>query len=125
MSYSEPLTCVYSYGMHDFGAASETFTFKGPAGKKGYIVDVNVSAVEAFADGTGAVKIGSAEGGAQYVNMVLGTLADKANLSASADSTDFVLRDLPADTNVWVQFLQPAAGSQTGQAFVQIIVNWY
>lgn len=127
MSYSDPITTVYSYGNHDFGTASETFRFKGPAGKKGYIVDVNVSATETFTATTteGAVKIGSAEGGAQYVNMGLGTLADKATQNASDTAADIVLRDLPADTGIWVQFLAPTGGTPAGMADVQIIVNWY
>jgi len=127
MSYSNPVTAVYSYGEHDFGAASETFRFKGPAGKKGYLVDVNVSATEVFTNTTteGAVKVGSAEAGAQYVNMGLGTLADKATQNASDTAADVVLRDLPADTAIWVQLLAPTGGTPSGKGFVQIIVNWY
>ena len=127
MSYSNAEILTYSYGEHDFGAASETFRFKGPAGKKGYIIDVNVSATETCtADTTeGAVKIGSAEAGAQYVNMGLGTLADKAAQNASDTAADIVLRDLPADTAVWVQLLAPTGGTPAGKGFVQIMVRWY
>lgn len=127
MSYDHGHLTTYSFGEHDFGAASETVSFKGPAGKKGYIIDVLVSATETFTNTTteAIVELGTTDGGAELINMGLGTLADKVPQLASDTAADIVLRDIAADDIVYLTMNAPTGGTPAGKGFVQVMINWY
>lgn len=127
MSYADPDRRFYSFGEHDFGAGSESLSITGPNGKAGTLKWIHVSATEAFADGTGDVRVGTASDPDAYAKFVLGTLADTDSAATDDGSTDtdaIIDPDIPADTQVEVTFTQPGAGSQTGKGFVTICIDW-
>jgi hypothetical protein len=127
MSYSDPRPYTYSFGAIDFGAGGDAIVITGPSGKQGTIKEVLVSATEAFTNDTteGAVNIGSAAAGAQYVAMGLGTLADGADQRMTDTAADLVLEAVPADTDIHVTFVAPTGGTPGGIGFVQIMIEWY
>ena len=126
-SYSNPSTICINYGLWDFGEGGETMSFKLPNGMSGRLRDVIVQATEAFNAVTteGEVNIGSADGGKQYANCGLGTLADKASYRLSDNSADLVLATLPANTNICVAFVAPTGGTAAGQGFVTIVIDCF
>jgi len=127
MSYSDPRPYAYSFGEHDFGAASEAFVIRGPKGKQGSVKEVLLSATELFTNTTteGIIELGSSAGTAEYVNMGLGTTADGAALRMTDTTADLVLEAVPADTDIHVTFNAPTGGTPAGKGFVQIMVEWY
>lgn len=127
MSYSDPRPYTYSFGEIDFGAGGDAIVITGPSGKQGTIKEVLVSATEGFTSDTteGAVNIGSAAAGAQYVAMGLGTLADGADQRMTDTAADLVLEAVPADTDIHVTFVAPTGGVPAGKGFVQIMIEWY
>ena len=129
MSYSDPRPYTYSFGEIDFGALStdERLVITGPSGKQGTIKEVLVSATETFTSDTteGAVNLGSAAAGAQYVAMGLGTLANANDQRMTDTAADLVLEAVPADTDIHVTFVAPTGGTPAGKGFVQIMIEWY
>ena len=127
MSYSDPRPYTYSFGEIDFGAGGDALVVTGPSGKQGSVKEILVSATETFTNTTteAIVELGSSAGGAQYVNMGLGTLADGADQRMSDTAADLVLEALPADTDIHVTFNAPTGGAPAGKAFVQIMIEWY
>lgn len=126
MSYSNPQPfCISNY--HDFGAAGEAMTFRGPKGKQGTIVDINVDAIELFTNtATEAfIRLGSSAAGYEYVNMGLGTLADGANAQLTAVAADLVEAALPADTDIHLTLVAPTGGTPGGKAHYHIMIDWY
>lgn len=127
MSYSNPTTVTYSYGLFDFGSGGEVQAFYGPAGMTGKLREVLCQATETFNAVTteATIKVGSSDGGAQYANCGLGTTADKTCYRMSDNSGDLVLADIPADTLTYVAFAAPTGGTPAGMGHVQIIIDWY
>ena len=126
MSYSDPRPyCISAY--HDFGAASEAMTFRGPKGKQGTIKEINVDSFELFTNTTteAFIRLGSAASGYEYVNMGLGTLADGANAQLTAVAADLVLEALPADTDIHLTLVAPTGGTPAGKAHYHIMIEWY
>lgn len=126
-SYSNPSTICINYGLWDFGEGSETMSFKLPNGMSGRLRDVIVQATETFNAVTteGEVNLGSADGGKQYANCGLGTLADKASYRLSDNSADLVLATLPADTAICVALVAPTGGTPAGKGFVTIVIDCF
>ena len=126
-SYSNPSTICINYGLWDFGEGSETMSFKLPNGMSGRLRDVIVQATETFNAVTteAEVNIGSADGGKQYANCGLGTLADKASYRLSDNSADLVLASLAADSNIFVALLAPSGGTPAGKGFVTIVIDCF
>ena len=127
MSYSDPRPYTYSFGEIDFGAGGDALVVTGPSGKQGSVKEILVSATETFTNTTteAIVELGSSAGGAQYVNMGLGTLADGADQRMTDTAADLVLEALPADTDIHVTFNAPTGGTPAGKAHVHVMVEWY
>lgn len=124
MSYDNPQMFSYSYGIHDFGAAAdEVLSLKGPTGKTGRLVDIQVSATEIFTTG-GDILIGTAADPNAYAELAIGTLADTDTITAQETSGAIIDETIPADTQVEVTFNQ-TGGTPTGQGFVHIFIEWY
>ena len=126
MSYSDPRAyCFSTY--HDFGAADELMIFRGPKGKQGTVKEVEAMAIETFNAVTteAVIKIGSTSGGAEYVNMGLGTLADGDEARMTDVAADLVLEALPADTDIHLKLQAPTGGTPAGKAHVHIMIEWY
>lgn len=126
-SYSNPSTFCITYGPHDFGTAGDSTSFKLPNGMSGRLRDIIVQATEVFtAVSTEAeVNLGSADGGKQYANCGLGTLADKASYRLSDNSADLVLATLPADTAIYVGFVAPTGGTPSGMGYVTLVIDCF
>jgi len=127
MSYSNPVFLPLAFGNHDFGAAGEAFTFRGPSGKKGTLKEIEVNATEIFSATTveGRIDLGSSASGAQYATFGLGTTADGATVRMSDTAADLVLEALPADTDIHVTYVAPTGGTPTGKGYVEVMVEWY
>lgn len=129
MSYSDPDRRNYGFGIHDFGAASESLSIKGPKGKAGRLIAIHASATETFnAVSTSArIDVGTAADTDAYASFVLGTLADTDSASTDDGVTDtdaIISAEIPADTQVEVTFVAPTGGTPAGMAAVNIIIDW-
>ena len=127
MSYSQPDRRAYAFGSHDFGAGGESLSVKGPAGKKGKLIDICVSATETFNAVTteGFVNVGTGADPDAYASFGLGTLADTDSALASTVSGDIIDPDIPADTQVEVTFVAPTGGTPAGIGYVNLWIDWF
>ena len=124
-TYDRPFVQSYCVGSpHDFGAAAdESLSIKGPAGMKGLLREICVSASEIFTTG-GAVQVGTAADPDAYAELLLGTLADTDSLNMTEQSGALKDADIPADAQVEVTLVQ-TGGTPTGQGHVNITIEWY
>jgi hypothetical protein len=125
-------------GLHDFGAGSGSFYFKGPKGKEGRLVDYGIEGItEAFTNDTtaGTVEVGTASDADAYGDgLDLGTAAiadgTKSLLTTyrpgkdSGHATLLVDPTLPKDTAVKVTMTAPTGGTPAGIAGVFVDVIW-
>lgn len=136
MSYDKPDRQSYSFGVFDFGgAADETFSIRGPKGKRGYLRDYGVyGCIEVMNGGTITPKIAvgtAADPDAYGDELVLHALADNEATSirmlyAEHDAgfaTYMLDRNIPADTEVVVT-CTAATGTPTGQAVPFVVIDW-
>ena len=128
----------YSFGVHDFGASGEVFSFKGPKGKKGQLIDYGIEGItETFNAVTTAasVAVGNAsDPDAHGEELSLGTSAADTvgTLSARTEATDpdnlraayIVEPDIPADTAIYMTCVAPTGGTPAGMAVPFAIVEW-
>jgi hypothetical protein len=123
MAYSNPRQIFTSFGEEDIADAARALSFKGPAGKKGRLMSVSLSATETFnAVSTSAkLQIGTAADTDAYAEITLGTLAatDSVFYDYSAQSID-----LPADTQVEVTEVANTGGTPAGKCFITIGTEW-
>jgi len=126
MAYDKPQLITYSYGSHDFAAAGQTLSLRGPAGKVGKIVHIEVAATEVFNAVTTAafVRVGTAADNDAYAELNLATTADTDVADESTD-TDAIIAGIPADTQVEVNFVANTGGTPTGIGYVQIAIEWF
>lgn len=129
-------TVIYPFGVFDFGAGNEEFSFKGPKGKKGRLIDYGyLSPTETFAGSSSlaTIAIGNASDPDHYgEEFGSGTLADKAGMlsilsaySDPADIDDYILNygELPADTSIYVT-CTGCVGGPAGMAIPFAAVQW-
>lgn len=121
----------YSF-FHDFGAGGNVFSFKGPKGKKGLLVDYGVEGIiEAFT-ANGAVAVGNASDADAYGEEIalgasaadtVGTVSARTLADSPDDLRDtyIVEPDLPADTAIYITCTQDGS---TGQANAFAVVEW-
>jgi len=131
MSYSNPITTrIQSGASQDLGNGTPTvFSFKGPTGKKGTIIDVGIEVTETFAcDSTEAsFQVGTTGDADAYckLNITDGTaITDTFNIQNDTDA--IIAEAIPADTQIECL---PVAGtddsSVTGQGYTYVVVEWY
>ena len=130
--YNEPKRERYIVAAHDFGAgALANQSFKGEAGKKGILIDIEVSNIsEAFANDTGGgtILVGtSADPDAYGLLTVADATAVGDTFRGTQDDTDAVIDfDLPADTQIEITGTQCTdSGTVAGIADVVVTVDWY
>ena len=121
----------YSFYL-DFGAAGNVFSFKGPKGKKGQLIDYGVEGItEAFV-ATASVAVGLAGNADAYgEELLMGSSAPDTvgTLSAKTEATDpddfratyVVEPDIPADTAIYITCV---ADSTSGMANAFAVVEW-
>lgn len=118
------------YGNFDFGGgAAEVLSFRGPPGKKGKLLNIGVSVVEAFAnDATVAsVAVGTAADADAYglLNIADG-VADLDYYDKSDDTDAVIAANIPADQLVQVTLTNGTDGTAvTGQGIPHVVIEWY
>jgi len=131
MSYSNPVTTrIQSGAAQDLGNGTPTqFSFKGPTGMKGTIIDVGIEVTETFAcDQTEAYfQVGTGSDANAYcqLNITDGTaLTDTFNIQ---DDTNAIIDEaLPADTQIeCLGVIGVDAGTETGIGYPYVVVEWY
>lgn len=128
----------YGPGIHDFGDGGDVFSFKGPKGKKGQLIDYGVEHItETFTATTtaGSVAVGNAGDADAYGEEIalgtsaadtVGTVSARTLASSPAvlRSTYIVEPDLPADTAIYITCVAPTGGTPAGKARPFAIVEW-
>jgi len=129
MSYDNPLRVTYSFAAMDFGT-TKTRYIRGPAGKRGRVVDATLSVTTLFtAVTTGAhIEVGPTGTLTAALDWTLTTNA--ANSTANASGQSGAIKTgaasfLAADTDALVTFLAPTGGSPAGIADVHLTVEWF
>jgi hypothetical protein len=123
MSYTEPKYISFSHTFDYGGGAADTFNIKGPAGHRGRLVDITVSALEVFTTG-GKVEVGTASDADAYGSLTLGTLAEAAVLSAAAGDGTIIDTSIAADSTVKITLTQ-TGGTPTGIGITSVTIAWF
>jgi len=131
MSYSNPVTTrIQSGAAQDMGNGTPTvFSFKGPTGMQGTIIDVGIEVTETFAcDSTEAsFLVGTTSDDDAYakLNITDGTaLTDTFNIQ---DDTNAIISEaLPADTQIECKpVVGVDSGTEAGIGYPYVVVEWY
>ena len=131
MSYSDKKwTRIESGASQDMGNGTPTvFSFKGPTGMQGTIIDVGIEVTETFAcDSTEAsFLVGTTADDDAYckLNITDGTaLTDTFNIQ---DDTNAIIAEaIPADTQIECKpVVGVDSGTEAGQGFPYVVVEWY
>ena len=131
MSYSNPVTTrIQSGAAQDMGNGTPTvFSFKGPTGMKGTIIDVGIEVTETFAcDSTEAsFQVGTTGDANAYcqLNVTDGTaLTDTFNIQN--DTNAIIDEALPADTQIeCTPVVGVDSGTEAGIGYPYVVVEWY
>ena len=131
MSYSNPNWERFESGaVQDMGNGTPVvFSFKGPTGKQGTIVDVGIEVTETFAcDATEAsFQVGTASDADAYckLNITDGTAAgDTFNIQN--DTNAIISEALPADTQIeCTPVVGVDSGTEAGIGYPYVVVAWY
>ena len=126
-SYTNPLTLSYGWPAVDFGGGADIVQrIKGPAGKKGRIVDVSVEATEAFNSPTNPahVLVGIASDTDSVLDWNVGDVDVNTVVNAST-SINPGLNEVPADTLVLVTLQAVTGTSPTGTGNVRLFIDWF
>ena len=118
MSYSNPITTrIQSGDVQDLGGTPTAYSFKGPTGKKGMIVDVGIEVTETFACDTleACFNVGTSSDADAYC---------KLNITDGTAITDTF--NIQNDTQIeCLPVAGPDASSVTGQGYTYVVVEWY
>ena len=131
MSYSNPVTTrIQSGANQDMGNGTPTvFSFKGPTGMQGTIIDVGIEVTETFAcDSTDAsFQVGTTSDADAYckLNISDGTLlTDTFNIQN--DTNAIIVEAIPADTQIeCTPVVGVDAGTEAGMGYPYVVVAWY
>ena len=131
MSYSNPVTTrIQSGAIQDLGNGTPTvFSFKGPTGMQGTIIDVGIEVTETFAcDSTEAsFLVGTTADDDAYakLNITDGTaLTDTFNIQN--DTNAITDEALPADTQIeCTPVVGVDSGTEAGIGYPYVVVEWY
>jgi len=131
MSYSNPVTTrIQSGAAQDMGNGTPTvFSFKGPTGMKGTIIDVGIEVTETFAcDSTEAsFQVGTTGDANAYcqLNVTDGTaLTDTFNIQN--DTNAIIAEAIPADTQIeCTPVVGVDSGTEAGIGYPYVVVAWY
>ena len=122
MSYSNPLTCTYVLkAVVLTGGATTLFQFKGPAGKKGALVDVSAVSTTAVTVAATNVTVGSVGTTNKYGTLALPVAAiGSAYNGATVAAVDSNV--MPANTTV---VIATSGAATAGAADVAVTINWF
>ena len=129
MSYSNPfLQAHYQWHLHDFGAGAAAHEVKGPLGRRGRLKFISCNTSETFNAVTtpGYVRVGTAGDNDAYAELNFATAAADITFDSDRDDTNAIIDgDIPADTDVVVNFVSPTGGTPAGIATVNIFIDWF
>ena len=131
MSYSNPLVTTYLDPVEqDLGAGTGTaWSFKGPSGKQGSIVDIGMQITETFADDstTGKVLVGTTADPNAYCQLeIADATAATDTFNVQNDSDAIISEAIAADTQIEVTFIQCVdSGTAAGKGYPYVTVEWY
>ena len=126
-------------GLHDFGADSGSFYFKGPKGKEGRLIDYGIEHItEAFTNDStpGTVEVGTGSDADAYgkaLDLGQAAVADgtksllttyRPGKDATAFNALLVQPSIAKDTPVKVTLTAPTGGTPAGIAGVFVDVIW-
>ena len=130
MSYSNPVTTrIQSGDVQDLGGTPTAYSFKGPTGMQGTIIDIGIEVTETFACDSleACFNVGTSSDADAYakLNITDGTaITDTFNIQN--DTNAIIAEAIPADTQIECL---PVAGtdgtSVTGQGYTYVVVEWY
>lgn len=114
----------YTFGVVDF-ETTKTFAIKGPAGKRGKLLQIHNSVTANFVGTTtpGKIQVGRSGALAEFGELNVG--AAGAGTAAGAAVQGAGSLDIPADAAVLVTCAAPVGGSVAGQGHVTVVVRWY
>jgi hypothetical protein len=135
MSYDAPLRITYSRNAINF-ATNSSRILRGPKGKRGRVVDIQVSGTTLFTNVTtsGRVQVGVAGSAATLkanADLDLGALAAGAAINASNQNNALVgqpgsaIPYLAADTDFTLGFIGPTGGTPAGVGDVDLTIDWF
>ena len=132
MSYTNPITVMYKTPVvHDLGdgAVVTAWSFKGPPGKKGKLIDIGFHVTETFAvDNTPAkIQVGTAADPDAYGVLNIPDATAITDYYNSISDTDAIIdQNLPADTQIEVlPVVGTDAGTEAGMGWETVTVEWY
>ena len=131
MSYSQALMTTYSYG-HDNDMGNGTavdWSFKGPAGKQGKLIDIGLHVTETFADDAteAYIAVGTSSDPDAYGKLNIPDGTALTNCFNVQDDTDAIISEaLPADTQIEVSVVEGTdSGTAAGKGYGYVSVLWY
>lgn len=113
------------------GGSADAISFRGPAGKKGRLIDVGVCNItEAFAGDTtdGQVQIGTDADNDAYalLNVAAGATSAIGDTFNTSNDTDAIIdANLPADTQIEMTCVVGTGGTPAGIGTPYCVVIWY
>ncbi len=136
MPYEVPDIRVYDYNAINFVSGAGTRHIKGPKGKRGLLVDIEVEVTTSFVGTTtpGIVQVGESGDTDKYGLLNVGAAAagtaagsslvasGSGTLSQKPNPSDTVYID--ADEDVLVTIVAPTGGSPAGIGDVRITIDW-
>lgn len=130
--YDTPYRETICLPSKDFASTDVTYILRGPAGKRGKVIDVQMSVTVTCAGATTKPIINVGKSGAltEYVSMNMGTTAAGAAKRASQTAGDLKLTSgnlkiLDADTDVHVTLVAATGSGAAGTGIVQIMFEWF
>ena len=130
MSYSNPVTTrIQSGDVQDLGGTPTAYSFKGPTGMQGTIIDIGIEVTETFADDTleACFNVGTSSDADAYakLNITDGTaITDTFNIQN--DTNVIVDEALPADTQIeCTPVVGVDSGTEAGIGYPYVVVEWY
>lgn len=122
--YDNAPVISYNLGEIDF-ATTKTLAIKGPAGKRGEVVEIHNSVTLTFVGTTtpGAVQVGLSGDLDAYGEVVMGTAA--APTAAGAAVRGKGSATIPPDTAVLVTCKAGTGGSVAGKGHVTVAIRWF
>lgn len=128
--YDSKLLGTYCFDEFDFGGdANEVFSFRGPTGHRGRLIQIGVAVTEEFACSTtpANIQLGTAADNDAYALLSIPDETADEDFYDQTDDTDAILNaDIPADTLLEVNLTQSTDGSaDAGKGKPVIVIEWY
>jgi hypothetical protein len=128
----------HKFGLFDFGGgADETFTIRGPLGRRGYLVDYGVEGVIEAMNGDTTdpqISVGNDSDPDAYGEELTLSGADNSAMSVrstcdtvggAAQIEDYIVNpELPADTDIVLKCIAGTGSNLTGQGYPWADIIW-